>query len=348
MNILITGNAGYIGPVLIRHLRRSLPQHRYVGFDTGYFAHVLTGASRLPETRCDVQHWGDLRDFPYDILGGTDVVVHLAAISNDPMGQRFAAVTETINDTASRALAIEARRRGVRAFILASSCSIYGQAAGAPRSESSPLNPLTAYARSKVRMEEALQRLADDEFVVTSLRFATACGMSDRLRLDLVLNDFVACAMSSGEITILSDGTPWRPLIDVSDMSRAVEWAILRQPSAAGPFLALNIGKTNHQVIDLAKAVAAVIPATRVGVNAAAAPDKRSYQVDFSLFQSMAPDHQPQVSLRQSIEQLRSGMQRMRFADSEFRSSDYMRLKVLERHVQSHQLTEDLRWTGTQ
>ena len=229
-----------------------------------------------------------------------------------------------------------------------SSARARGQAAGAPRSESSPLNPLTAYACSKVRMEEALQRLADDQFVVTSLRFATACGMSDRLRLDLVLNDFVACAMSSGEITILSDGTPWRPLIDVSDMSRAVEWAIGRQPGAAGPFLALNIGKTNHQVIDLAKAVAAVIPATRIGVNAAAAPDKRSYQVDFSLFQSMAPDHQPQVSLCQSIEQLRSGMQRMRFADSEFRSSDYMRLKVLERHVQSHQLTEDLLWTDTQ
>jgi len=131
-------------------------------------------------------------------------------------------------------------------------------------------------------------------------------------------------------------------------MSLAIEWAIRRQPSVAGPFLAVNVGKTNHQVIDLAKAVAAAIPATRISVNAAAAPDKRSYQVDFSLFQSMAPDHQPQVSLRQSIEQLRSGMQRIKFADSEFRSSDYMRLKVLERYVQTHQLTDDLRWTGVQ
>jgi nucleoside-diphosphate-sugar epimerase len=348
MNILITGNTGYIGPVLIRHLRQTLPHHRYAGFDNGYFAHVLTGASRLPETQFDAQYWGDLREFPNDLLDSVDVLVHLAAISNDPMGNRFGPVTEAINDKASRALAAEAKRRGVRSFVLASSCSMYGYAEGAPRDESSTLNPLTAYARSKVSMEKALQGLADDKFIVTSLRFATACGMSDRLRLDLVLNDFVACAMTTGEITILSDGTPWRPLIDVADMSRAIEWAIRRQPGASGPaFVAANIGKTNYQVIDLARAVAAAIPGTRISVNPDAAPDKRSYQVDFSLFQSIAPAHQPQVSLRQSIEELKSGMERMNFADGEFRSSDYMRLKVLERHVQRRRLTDDLRWTGT-
>ncbi len=346
MNILITGNTGYIGPVLIRHLRETLPQHRYAGFDSGYFAHVLTGAPLLPETRFDAQYWGDLREFPCDLLDSVDVVVHLAAISNDPMGNRFGPVTEAINDKASRALAKEAKCRGVRAFVLASSCSMYGYAEGAPRDESSTLNPLTAYARSKVSMEHALQDLAGDHFVVTSLRFATACGMSDRLRLDLVLNDFVACAMTTGEITILSDGTPWRPLIDVADMSRAIEWAIRRQPGAGGVFVAANIGKTNYQVIDLAKAVADAIPGTRISVNPDAAPDKRSYQVDFSLFQSIAPNHQPQVSLRQSIEELKAGLERMKFVDGEFRSSDYMRLKVLERHVQTHRLTEDLRWTG--
>jgi nucleoside-diphosphate-sugar epimerase len=347
MNILITGNTGYIGPVLIRHLRQTLPRHRYAGFDSGYFAHVLTGASQLPEIRFDAQYWGDLREFPYDLLDSVDVIVHLAAISNDPMGNRFGPVTEAINDKASRALAAEAKQRGVRSFILASSCSMYGYAEGAPRNESSTLNPLTAYARSKVSMENALQRLAGDDFVVTSLRFATACGMSDRLRLDLVLNDFVACAMTTGEITILSDGTPWRPLIDVTDMSLAIEWAIGRQAEVSGPaFIAANIGKSNYQVIDLARAVADAIPGTRISVNPDAAPDKRSYQVDFSLFQSIAPDHQPQTSLRQSIEELKSGMERMKFADSEFRSSDYMRLKVLERHVQDQRLTDDLRWTG--
>lgn len=348
MNILITGNAGYIGPVLIRHLRDSLPQHCYAGFDCGYFAHVLTGAAKLPETRFDAQYWGDLREFPYELLDSVDVLVHLAAISNDPMGNRFGPVTEAINDMASRALAAEAKRRGVRSFVLASSCSMYGYAEGAPRSESSALNPLTAYARSKVSMEHALQRLASNNFVVTSLRFATACGMSERLRLDLVLNDFVACAMTTGEITILSDGTPWRPLIDVADMSRAIEWAIRRQPDVGGSFVAANIGKTNYQVIDLARAVADAIPGTRISVNPDAAPDKRSYQVDFSLFQSIAPAHQPRTSLRQSIEELKSGMERMNFSDSEFRSSDYMRLKVLERHVRDQRLTDDLRWTGKQ
>ncbi len=347
MNILITGNTGYIGPVLIRHLRQTLPHHRYAGFDSGYFAHVLTGAEQLPETRFDAQYWGDLREFPYALLDSVDVIVHLAAISNDPMGKHFESVTEAINDKAGRKLAAEAKRRGVGSFILASSCSMYGYAEGAPRDESSTLNPLTAYARSKVSMEQALKGLADDRFVVTALRFATACGMSDRLRLDLVLNDFVACAMATGEITILSDGTPWRPLIDVADMSRAIEWGIRRKPGASGPvFVAANIGKTNYQVIDLARAVAEAIPGTRISVNPDAAPDKRSYQVDFSLFQTIAPDHQPQMSLRDSIEALKSGMERMKFADSEFRSSDYMRLKVLERHVQSQRLTNDLRWTG--
>lgn len=345
MNILITGNTGYIGPMLIRHLRRTLPHHCYAGFDSGYFAHVLTGTSQLPETRFDAQYWGDLRDFPYDLLDSVDVVVHLAAISNDPMGNRFGPVTESINDQASRNLAAEAKRRGVRSFVLASSCSMYGYAEGAPRNESSTLNPLTAYARSKVSMEHALKELAGKNFIVTALRFATACGMSDRLRLDLVLNDFVACALTTGEITILSDGTPWRPLIDVADMSRAIEWAIQRQPEISDhSFVAANIGKMNYQVIDLARSVADAIPGTCISVNPNAAPDKRSYQVDFSLFQSIAPDHQPQTSLRQSIEELKDGMERMKFADSEFRSSDYMRLKVLERHVQEQRLTDDLHW----
>ena len=348
MNILITGNAGYIGPVLIRHLREALPHHRYAGFDSGYFAHLLTDATRLPETRFDAQYWGDLREFPYALLDSVDVVVHLAAISNDPMGNRFGPVTEAINDKASRILATEAKQRGVSSFVFASSCSMYGYAEGAPRNESSALNPLTAYARSKVSMEKDLQVLADDKFSVTSLRFATACGMSDRLRLDLVLNDFVACAMATGEISILSDGTPWRPLVDVADMSRAIEWAICRRHDASAPsFVATNVGKTNYQVIDLARAVAEAIPGTRISVNPDAAPDKRSYQVDFSLFQSIAPNHQPQTTLRQSIEKLKSGLQSMKFADGEFRSSDYMRLKVLERHVQHLRLTDDLRWTGT-
>lgn len=344
MNILVTGNAGYLGPALIRHLRATLAQFSCAGFDSGFFAHCLTGADRLPETQYDAQYWGDLRSFPSRLLDGVDVLVHLAAISNDPMGNRYEEVTEAINDEAGRKLARDAERHGVRSFVFASSCSLYGHAEGAARDESSPLNPLSAYARSKLAMETELRDLASSRFVVTALRFATACGMSDRLRLDLVLNDFVAAALACGEISILSDGTPWRPLIDVADMARAVEWAIQRPATVGGDFLAVNVGDVNYRVRDLADAVVAALPGTRVSVNPDAPPDRRSYQVDFSKFKALAPAHQPRVSLPQSIASLQAGLQRMGFADANFRSSQQIRLKVIEGHVREQRLTQDLRW----
>ena len=163
---------------------------------------------------------------------------------------------------------------------------MYGYTQGGARKETDPTNPLTAYARSKIGTENALKQMDLGGMTVTSLRFATACGMSDRLRLDLVLNDFVACAVTSGEITVLSDGTPWRPLIDVEDMSRAIAWAVQRSAADGGHFLAVNVGRDewNYQVKDLAAAVAAAVPGTKVSINTAAPPDKRSYKVDFSLF----------------------------------------------------------------
>jgi nucleoside-diphosphate-sugar epimerase len=191
-----------------------------------------------------------------------------------------------------------------------------------------------------------LAQLDRNEMLVTSLRFATACGMSDRLRLDLVLNDFVACAITSGEITVLSDGTPWRPLIDVEDMARAVLWAIRRKREIGGGFLAVNAGcdESNYQVRDLAEAVARHTPGTRVSINTNAPPDKRSYRVDFSLFRSLAPDAIPQVSLDQSITRLREGLAGMGFTDKDFRASPFMRLKTLERHMAAGRLGMDLRW----
>ena len=183
--------------------------------------------------------------------------------------------------------------------------------------------------------------------VITSLRFSTACGMSERLRLDLVLNDFVACALAAGEITVLSDGTPWRPLIDVKDMARAIEWALIRDPShTGGSFLAVNVGadEWNYQVKELADAVAAAIPGTKVSINTSAPPDKRSYRVDFSLYRKLAPTHQPQMSLQQTIAELKQGLSEMKFDDKNFRSSQFMRLKVLERHMSENRLGEDLRW----
>ena len=213
MKILITGNMGYIGPCVIERLRSSYPDATLVGLDMGYFANCLTNAEILPECRVDQQHFIDVRQIPAELLDGVDAIVHLAGISNDPMGNTFEEVTLDINYRASIALAKKAKQKGVRSFVFAASCSLSGSADDSPRDERSPLSPLTAYAKSKVYTERDLETLADERFKATSLRFSTACGMSERLRLDLVLNDFVAGAVTAGKITILSDGTPWRPLI---------------------------------------------------------------------------------------------------------------------------------------
>ena len=344
--ILITGNMGYVGPGVVRQLRQSFPNAELIGYDLGYFAHCLTGATRLPETRLDRQVFGDVRALPAGLLAGVDAVVHLAAISNDPMGTAYEDVTMEINHRAGIVLARRAKACGVKNFVFASSCSMYGLGGDAAKNETSDLNPLTAYARSKVATEQDLAPLADDTFRVTCLRFATACGWSDRLRLDLVLNDFVAGAVAAGEINILSDGTPWRPLIHVLDMARAIAWAVVRPADAGGNFLAVNAGSDawNYQVRELAAAVAEALPGTRVQLNPAAAPDLRSYRVDFSLFQQLAPDHQPRQTLAGTIAELHQRLHAMGFADPNFRTSRLMRLRVLAALREQGDLTESLTW----
>lgn len=347
MKILITGNMGYVGPCVVEHLRTSYPNAILVGLDTGYFAHCLTNAGVLPECRVDIQFFCDVRRLPPEALHDVDAIVHLAAISNDPMGNTFEQVTFDINHRASVDLAKEARSMGVKAFVFASSCSMYGFADDSPRTETSQLNPLTAYAKSKAYTERDVKELADSQFIVTSLRFATACGMSERLRLDLVVNDFVACAVASKNITILSDGTPWRPLIHVRDMARAIEWAIQRPATYGDEFLAVNVGSVawNYQVKDVADAVAKVIPDVSVSVNENAQPDKRSYKVDFGLFKRLAPHHQPQLDLLTAIRELMDGLDAMEFHNANFRSSEYMRLKVLTRLREQGLLDSTLHWT---
>jgi nucleoside-diphosphate-sugar epimerase len=346
LKILITGNMGYVGPGLLKHLRKSIPGVILEGIDTGYFSHCLTGVTMFPENRLDVQHFADIRTLPENIFKDVDAVVHLAAISNDPMGDRYKEVTHDINFKASLALAKEARAAGVGRFVFASSCSVYGFAEGEARSEQAPLNPLTAYAKSKIGMEEELNKLAGDDFVVTCLRFATACGASDRLRLDLVLNDFVAGAIASRQITVLSDGTPWRPLIHVRYMALAMDWAIQRDSANGGVFLALNSGSNswNYQVRDLAEAVAELIPGVDVSINKDAPEDKRSYQVDFGLYEKLAPDHQPQMTLKTAIEDLAERLEFMSFSDSDFRNSQLIRLKVIAAHCEQGRLNSELEW----
>jgi len=347
MKIMITGNMGYVGPSVLRQLRQAYPKATLVGLDNGYFAHCLTNADVLPEVRADTQHFADVRRLPPKVLEGVDAIVHLAAISNDPMGNRFEDVTFDVNFRASGELARQAKAAGVKSFIFASSCSMYGLADDTPRTETSPLNPLTAYAKSKVRTEVELQKLADGNFSVTCPRFATACGMSHRLRLDLVVNDFVACAVASRNITILSDGTPWRPLIHVRDMARAIEWAIGRG-AAHGDFLAVNVGSNawNYQVKQLAEAVAKVIAGVTISINKNAPPDNRSYRVDFGLYEKLAPMHQPQVDLLTTVRELKAGLEAMGFNDPQFRGSMYMRLEVLKRLQEQGLIDGKLAWTG--
>jgi nucleoside-diphosphate-sugar epimerase len=347
MNILITGNMGYIGPCVLSHLRSRYSDSQLVGLDMGYFANCLTNAAILPECKVDLQYFADVRKVPSAIFQDVDAVVHLAAISNDPMGNQFEEVTLDINYLSSINLAKMAKAAGVKTFVFASSCSMYGSAEDQPRTEQSALNPLTAYARSKVYTEKDLAPLADSDFKVTSLRFATACGMSERLRLDLVLNDFVAGAVASKKIQILSDGTPWRPLINIKDIARAIEWTISRKAANGGSFLAVNVGcdEWNFQVKDLADTVKEVIPEVEVCINKDAEPDKRSYRVDFSLFKKLAPDHQPIFDLRSTVEELRDGLQGMGFADANFHNSRFMRLKVLTHLRETNLLSEKLEWT---
>jgi nucleoside-diphosphate-sugar epimerase len=346
MKILVTGNMGYVGPLVLRRLRESHPQATLIGYDMGYFAHCLTGVSRLPESLADQQHFGDIRLVPEQILQGIDAIVHLCAISNDPMGATFEKVTLDINHRASINLAEKAKRAGVKKFVFASSCSVYGFAEGGPRREEDALNPLTAYAKSKVQTEQDLASLTSEAFTATCLRFATACGMSDRLRLDLVLNDFVAGALVSKHINILSDGTPWRPLIHVKDMARAIDWAVQRDRRDGGSFLTINVGSDawNYQVKDLADAVANLVPNVEISINKDAQPDKRSYRVNFDKFFKLAQGFLPMVDLQSAVKDLRDGLTAMRFVDQEFRTGELIRLVTLKRLRESGQLTDDFVW----
>jgi nucleoside-diphosphate-sugar epimerase len=346
MNLLITGNMGYVGTVLTKYLRDRYESLHIVGFDTGYFGHCLTNSRHFPECRVDVQHMGDLRRFPIGVLQGVDAVVHLAAISNDPIGNRFEAVTRDINVDASRGFAAMAKEAGVRHFIFSSSCSLYGAATGKPRKEDDELNPISAYAQSKAAMEEALADLQDRDFKATCLRFATACGMSERLRLDLVFNDFVASALLTGIIEVLSDGTPWRPLVHVRDMARAIEWAIHRDYTAVDAPTVVNVGcdEWTFQMGKLASEVAKVIPHTVVDINDKAQPDKRSYKVDFTLFKKIAPDCQPVVDFAEAVFELCEGLKGITFPGSDFRKSELVRLQCLEKHIEQRILTDSLYW----
>ncbi|WP_347313525.1 NAD-dependent epimerase/dehydratase family protein [Defluviimonas sp. SAOS-178_SWC] len=343
MNILLVGHRGYIGPVVATHLTRALPGIAVHGIDANWF--TGSEAAPFPDPVFASQRRADVRDLTEADFKGMDAVVALAAVSNDPIGKEFEDATADINSAAVLKAARAARAAGVRRFVFASSCSMYGAGSDSLRKETDTLNPLTAYAKSKVATEEGLRGLATDEFMITSLRFATACGASPMLRLDLVLNDFVATALRTGKIEVLSDGSPWRPLIHVEDMSRAIEWAVTR---AGDSMVEVNVGSQawTWQVGQLAREVAELLGGVAVEINTNAAPDKRSYRVDFARFAALAPNHQPQKDFATAVRELAEEVRAIDFGAEAIRESRFIRLNVLRGLVQNGKLDGELRWTS--
>lgn len=344
--ILVVGNLGYIGSVLTPFLRKNYPHSYLIGYDIGYFSGCIFSPLKISDCFLDQQIYGDVRVFDYELLNGVDYVIYLAAISNDPMGNEYADATHHINCLAAIEIARELKMRGGDSFTFASSCSIYGAGGDQIRVEESELQPLTPYAKSKVEAEILLKPLASEDFVVTCLRFATACGASPRLRLDLVLNDFVVNALVNKKIEILSDGTPWRPLIAVEDMCEALDWASQRIAANGGNFLAVNTGFSNwnYTVKDLALLVRDALPGTEVSINPNAAVDKRSYKVSFKKYEQYSCKTQSRKDVNQVISALIESIQQANFDQSDFRQSIFVRLISLREQKTRGRLNNNLEW----
>jgi len=343
-NILITGFQGYVGSTLIRYLNQNYPNYDLIGFDNSYFNDDnIQPQYNVDGLLMDSIQYSDIRSIDEEYLKGIDTIIHLAAISNDPISDKFEKVTYEINRNATLDLILLAKSIGVKNFIFASSCSVYGFAENGIVDETSQINPLTPYAKSKALIEDYLLDLADSDFKVTCLRFATACGNSDRLRLDLVLNDFVASALVNKKIEILSDGTPWRPLINTIDMARAMAWAVERE---GNNYEIINAGSNswNYQVKELANFVKEQLPETEIIINTNAAPDKRSYKVNFDKFAKLAPNAIPRISIQETIQHLINQLQWIDFKDIDFRKGNLIRLNKLI-YLQSQKLiNEELKW----
>lgn len=341
MNILIIGHAGYVGPVLVDQLLKN-KDYNLKGIDTEYFKKKDLFKNKKYKNLKNV--FKDVRKISQIDLKTIDAIVYLAAISNDPMGNKFQKITFEINYKSALKIANLAKKNGVRKFIFASSCSMYGVTSSLPKTEKSKLNPLTAYAKSKVLAEKKLRELSTSKFNVICLRFATACGYSKNIRLDLVLNDFVASAMVNKEVVVLSDGSPWRPMIHVQDMARAINWGLELQMKDS--FLTINAGSNsmNYQIKDIAKKVGKLIKGVNVSINSRALPDKRSYKVNFSKFEKMNKKFKPIYNLEKSIVDLKNHYKKNKFKIKDFRNSQYIRLKVLEKLISKKSLNNNLYW----
>lgn len=339
MKVLVTGTQGYIGTILAPLLMAE--GHEVVGLDSDLYEQCTFGRE-LPNIPCIK---ADIRDVDEAVVEGFDAVLHLAALSNDPLGDLNPQLTYEINHEASVRLAELAKRVGITRFIFSSSCSNYGAAGENMLNEESAFNPVTPYGVAKVRVEQDVARLADANFSPTFLRNATAYGVSPRLRFDLVLNNLVAWAYATGRVYLKSDGTPWRPIVHIEDIARAFI-AVLQAPRELVHNQAFNVGlnSENYRIREIAEIVTETVPGCRLEFASDAGPDKRCYRVDCSKIAQALPEFKPQWNARRGAQELYEAYQRIGLTLEEFEGPKYQRVGHIKHLLQTGRLDNTLRW----